>query len=98
MRVSSLAVSIVFASLVLGLGCTPQSGSGGTARQPKPGEVVATIGDVTITLPELQKKLEEQSPFVRSRYAEQEKRVELLDAQVRFELLAAEGRARGFAG
>ena len=102
MRVSSLAVSIVFASLVTGLGvpglgCTPQSGSGGTARQPKPGEVVATIGDVTITLPELQKKLEEQSPFVRSRYAEQEKRVELLDAQVRFELLAAEGRARGFA-
>ncbi len=50
----------------------------------------------TITVEQLQKRLDEQSPFVRARYADLDKKKEFVDAQVRFEVLAAEAYARGY--
>ncbi|MDP2339479.1 MAG: peptidyl-prolyl cis-trans isomerase [Deltaproteobacteria bacterium] len=94
MRAPLLLSAVAFLSTA----CTPSSGPAGSkAKKPETGEVVATIGSEKLTLPELQKKLDEQSPFVRARYTEPEKKQELLDAQVRFEVLAAEARSRGFA-
>lgn len=60
------------------------------------GDPIARIGKTTITVESLQKQLDEQSPFVRVRYAEPDKKREFLDAQVRFEVLAQEARARGY--
>ena len=87
----------VFAFVVVSIGCAPSSGPGAKGKKAKTGEVVAEIGAEKLTVGELQKKLDEQSPFVRTRYTEPSKKQELLDAQVRFEVLAAEARSRGFA-
>jgi peptidyl-prolyl cis-trans isomerase C len=72
------------------------SGGDGKASAAKDSEPVARVGDEVVTVDDLQKKLDEQSPFIRARYAEMDKRKELLDAQVRFEVLAAEAAARGY--
>lgn len=96
MRVA-FALSALSLLAVVSLACTPQQGPAQRPKQEKSGDVVAAIGGDKLTLPELQKKLDEQSPFVRARYTEPDKRQELLDAQVRFEVLAAEARSRGFA-
>jgi peptidyl-prolyl cis-trans isomerase C len=58
--------------------------------------VAANVAGDPLTIAELQARLDEQSPFVRARYAEPDKRIEFLDSQVRFEVLAAEARNRGF--
>ncbi len=63
----------------------------------KSGEVIAVIGDENLYVEDIQKRIEEQSPFVRARYADLDKKKEFLDNQVRFELLAAEAIARGYA-
>jgi peptidyl-prolyl cis-trans isomerase C len=75
--------------------CTQPTTS--TTPTAKTGEAVARIGAEVVTVDDLQKKLDELSPFIRARYAEMDKRKELLDAQVRFEVLAAEAAARGYA-
>jgi peptidyl-prolyl cis-trans isomerase C len=82
----------------LALGACSQPSSGGASPKPtaKTGEPVARVGNEVVTVGDLQKKLDEQSPFIRARYAELDKRKELLDAQVRFEVLAAEAAARGY--
>ncbi|MBI2894062.1 MAG: peptidyl-prolyl cis-trans isomerase [Deltaproteobacteria bacterium] len=59
-------------------------------------QVVATIGDVTITLGELEDRLNKQSPFLRARYADATKRREFLDNMIRFELLAKAAKKRGY--
>lgn len=70
-----------------------------TADKKKPevaGEPLATVAGKPITVEALQKKLDEQSPFVRARYVDADKKKEFVDSQVRFEVLAAEARARGY--
>ena len=68
----------------------------GASRPPaKAGEPIAKIGSTTLTVEQLQGRLDEQSPFVRARYADKAKKKEFLDAQVRFEVLAAEAFTRG---
>ncbi len=86
-------------SSAVAVACGPAAGD---AKKPakkneKTGEVVATIGGDKVTIEDLQHKLEEQSPFVRARYAEADKKQELLDSQVRFEVLAHEAETRGYA-
>jgi len=86
----------LLAAVLATLACNPPPG-GPPAKKEKTGTVVATVAGQKVTVEDLQKKLEEQSPFVRARYAEPEKKKELLDGQVRFEVLAAEAKSRGFA-
>ena len=86
----------LLAAVLATLACNPPPG-GAPAKKEKTGTVVATVAGQKVTVEDLQKKLEEQSPFVRARYAEAEKKKELLDGQVRFEVLAAEAKSRGFA-
>jgi peptidyl-prolyl cis-trans isomerase C len=56
---------------------------------------LATIDDVTITLGELQDRINRQSPYVRQRYTSLEQKKEFLDSLVRFEILAKEAYRRG---
>lgn len=57
---------------------------------------LATIGDRTITVGEFAELLESKGPFLRARYASAERRRELLDQLVRFELLAQEAERSGY--
>jgi peptidyl-prolyl cis-trans isomerase C len=79
---------------VLALGACGGSGSpvDGAAKE---GPVVARGNGVTITAEEFKARLDEQSPFVRSRFAELESKKQFLDNLVRFELLANEARKQG---
>ena len=56
---------------------------------------LAKIDDVTITLGELQERINRQSPYIRARYTSLEQKKEFLDSLVRFEVLAKEAARRG---
>lgn len=67
--------------------------NGLTAAQSR--EVLARIGDETITLGEFGERLAAQSPYLRARFNSPERRREMLDNMIRFELLVQEARRRG---
>ncbi len=83
--------ALVVCGLVAAAGCTPQPKTPTVT-----GEPIAVIAGAPLTVEQLQKKLDDQSPFVRARYVDNDKKKEFLDGQVRFEVLAAEARARGY--
>jgi parvulin-like peptidyl-prolyl isomerase len=58
-------------------------------------QVLAKIGDREITVGEFAESIASKGPFLRTRYNAPERRRELLDQMVRFELLAQEADARG---
>jgi peptidyl-prolyl cis-trans isomerase C len=58
--------------------------------------VVARIDGENITLADFEMRMKELPTYVRSRYASPERRKELLDNLVRFELLAREAKKRGY--
>lgn len=60
------------------------------------GKVVANIGDLQITLKEFERRLKQQAPYARARYASLERKKEFLDNLVRFEVLAAEAARKGY--
>lgn len=94
---SSILLGTVVLAASLAACPAPSTGTGNSAKKPAtaPGDPIAKVGDTTLTVEQIQKKLDEQSPFVRVRYAEPAKKKEFLDSQVRFEVLAAEAFARG---
>jgi peptidyl-prolyl cis-trans isomerase C len=53
------------------------------------------VADDTVTLGEFAETIAEKSPYLRARYASPERRRELLDELVKFELLAREAHLRG---
>jgi len=57
---------------------------------------LAKVDDLTITVGELQERLNRQSPYIRARYTSLEQKKEFLDSLVRFEVLAAEAARRGY--
>lgn len=89
---------VVLAALAATAACPSSNGGAparGGAKSEPDGEPIAKVAGTTITVEQIQKRLDEQSPFVRVRYTDPEKKKEFLDAQVRFEVLAAEAFARG---
>lgn len=93
---SSRSLLLALAAVVAALaGCPSSNGSSSGTRSDPPGEPIAKVAGTTITVEQIQKRLDEQSPFVRVRYTDPEKKKEFLDSQVRFEVLAAEAFARG---
>lgn len=56
---------------------------------------LATIDDITITVGDLEERLNRQSPYVRARYTSLEQKKEFLDNLIRFEVLAKEAFRRG---
>lgn len=60
------------------------------AKQP-----LVIIGDTMVTVGDFAEQLADKSPYLRARYASPERRRELLDELVKFELLAKEAARRG---
>jgi peptidyl-prolyl cis-trans isomerase C len=58
------------------------------------GTPVATFGDDSITVEELQQRFAELSPLIRARYQTPEQRKDYVEGLARFELLVAEARRR----
>jgi peptidyl-prolyl cis-trans isomerase C len=96
--------------LVFGGGCgedeqpsdTPPSGADSNAARvngltpEQAAEPLATIGDTTITAGQFAEELASKGSFIRTRYNSPERRRELLDQMIRFELLAQEAHRRGY--
>jgi parvulin-like peptidyl-prolyl isomerase len=74
--------------------CNGNKGEAPTAKA-DPASAIALVGQDAITPAELQAKLAEQPPYVRSRYDTLPKKKEFVENLVRFELLAQEARRRG---
>lgn len=100
---------IIFIAVLLAMGAcegktkaAPRSSKGAGAapigNQPtgEMGLPLAKVDDVTITVGELQERLNRQSPYIRARYTSFEQKSEFLDSLVRFEVLAAEAARRGY--
>ncbi|HEX8704186.1 MAG TPA: peptidyl-prolyl cis-trans isomerase [Myxococcaceae bacterium] len=75
--------------LLVGLGCR------GKEPDRPAGPVVATVGSEAITAAEYKARLDEQAPFIRSRYTTLERKQEFLDGMIQFEVLAQEAQRRG---
>lgn len=65
------------------------------SRGSKAGPAVAEGDGVTVTAEDFKARLDEQSPFVRARYATIERKKEFLENLIRFELLAKEAEKKG---
>jgi peptidyl-prolyl cis-trans isomerase C len=81
--------------IVLAVACD-QAPIGGGEPGVADRNVVARIDGQPITLADLQKRMAQQPPYVQARYASPERRKELLDNLIRFEILAREARKRGY--
>jgi peptidyl-prolyl cis-trans isomerase C len=68
------------------LACSPPSSPGSK----KSGPAVAKGKGITITADEFKARLDEQSPFIRARYTNLDRKKEFLDNLIRFEVLARE--------
>ncbi len=64
--------------------------------QARRAKVVAKVGEVEITIGDVEDQIGQQSPFLRARYREPEKLRELVQNMVRFELLAREAQKQGY--
>lgn len=64
-------------------------------RAANKGNVLAQINDTVITVADFEERLNNQSPYVRARYASVEQKKEYLDNLVKFEVLAAEAKKQG---
>jgi len=84
-----LSAALAAAALVA---CNQPSSSKGPAKS---GPAVATGNGITITAEEFKARLDEQSPFIRARYAALDRKKEFLDNLVRFEVLAKEAERQG---
>jgi peptidyl-prolyl cis-trans isomerase C len=76
-----------------GLPEPPHPPSSEDARRAK---VIARIGEVRITVGDVEDQIARQSPFMRARYRDPEQLRQLVDTMVRFELLAREAERHGF--
>jgi peptidyl-prolyl cis-trans isomerase C len=71
----------------------PATKHGLTEEQAK--QPLVVVGDTTITVGDFAEQLADKSPYLRARYTSPERRRELLDELVKFELLAREASRRG---
>ena len=60
-------------------------------------EVLAKVGDRTITVGEFADRLASQSPYLQARFESPERRKEFHDTLVRYERLVHEAKRRGYA-
>jgi peptidyl-prolyl cis-trans isomerase C len=89
---------LCLAALALALcACKPNPGPGGKGTS-RSGPVLARVDDTEITASDLQELLARYShtPFVLARYSTPEKKKELLEGLVRYELMAREALRRGY--
>jgi peptidyl-prolyl cis-trans isomerase C len=78
--------------LVVPLALLAACGGGGSEKK---GPFVAQGNGISVTAEEFKARLDEQSPFIRSRFTTLERKKEFLDNLVRFEVLAREAQRQG---
>jgi peptidyl-prolyl cis-trans isomerase C len=89
--------SPVWLALLLAAGACGRTGPDGAGGPAVPeSDVVARVDGKPITRADLEQHLAARAPFIRARYSSPEKRKELLDSLVRFEVLAKEAQSRGY--
>lgn len=95
---------VAFVPLLAGAYLLGQRSSGGIGGKgggffpvtSRPGPPVATFDGQSLSIDELKAQIEEQTPFVRVRYASPEGKKEFLEGMVRFELLSREAQKKGY--
>jgi peptidyl-prolyl cis-trans isomerase C len=86
-------VAAGFAVALVLSGCKPTPPAG----QQKSGPAVAQGEGVVVTVAEFEARLNEQSPFLRQRYQNLDRKKEFLDSLVKFEILANAAQKEGYA-
>jgi peptidyl-prolyl cis-trans isomerase C len=88
----------ILAAVLLAAGCKPKTESDAKGAVGA-NTVLAQVDDMTITSADMKKLLARYSsqPFVLARYSSLERKKELLDSMIRYQVLAIEARKRGYA-
>jgi peptidyl-prolyl cis-trans isomerase C len=76
--------------------CTHGEKSSHQAENVDPSQVVAKVDDTVITVSDVQERINKQSPFVRARYTNADRKKEFLDGLVKFEVMASEAQRLGY--
>ncbi len=104
LRAIGLMLALAVGPLAVGCGDDDESTDDDETAEAEPrhgltaeqaSQVLAKIGDETITVGEFAERLADQSPYLRARYNSPERRREFLENMIRFELLAQEAERRG---
>jgi peptidyl-prolyl cis-trans isomerase C len=97
LRSQLLCLGVPALAAALGLPACKHAGkNGGSHETADPSQVVAKVDDTVITVADVQERINKQSPFVRARYTNAERKKEFVDGLVRFEVLAGEAARRGY--
>ncbi len=73
-----------------------QQKAGQSAENVDPSQVVAKVDDTVITVTDVQERINKQSPFVRARYTNADRKKEFLDGLIKFEVMASEAERLGY--
>jgi peptidyl-prolyl cis-trans isomerase C len=94
-RPSQVWVGVLLVSAA-SIACGRASSEGAAGQSVPEADVVARVDGRPITRADLERHLAARPPFIRARYSSPDKRKELLDSLVRFEVLAKEAQSRGY--
>jgi peptidyl-prolyl cis-trans isomerase C len=105
---SRTTMTLAFAACALALGVSERGATQPSAAKPvsaplspieqaRRSEVVAQIGQVSLTVGQLEDDILSQNPFMQQRYVSADAIAAVLERSVRFELLAQEAERRGYA-
>jgi peptidyl-prolyl cis-trans isomerase C len=88
---------MILAAVVLAVGCKVKTESDAKGSV-SPQTVLALVDDLTITTADMKELLSRYTnqPFVLARYSSLEKKKELLDSLIRYDVLAIEARKKGY--
>jgi len=92
----TLGAGLAAALLMATPACNKKAAIKSTQDKGDLSQVVAQVGDETITVGDVQERINKQSPFIRARYTTLDKKKEFLDNLVRFEVMAGEAQKRGY--
>ncbi len=96
-KVSVISVSLVFLSAFafLALGCKPPAREELKKRDTKSKDILARVGPNIITKKDLLAAIDEMSPYTRQRYLTLQRKKQLLEDLIRFEVLVLEAKKQG---
>lgn len=100
-RIGCALQVLLFSAMLLGCPPTKPSESGRVEAPPRgteSKEAVAVVNGEELTMTEFERRIEGLNPYARARYSSTEAKLEFLDAQVEFEILADVAERKGYGG